>query len=371
MMINASTRLALFMPGLAGGGGERVMLTLAEGFVLAGHEVDLIVCRAKGPLLAELPNGVRLVDLRAPRILASLPALVRYLKGNRPEVMLSALAPANCIAIWARNIAGVDVRLIVAEHSTPSQAFSLKAGARAMFLPALMRHSYSSADCIVAVSHGVADDLAERIRLDRRRIEVIYNPVVTPRLLERSREPIRHPWLESGQPPVVLGVGRLTAAKDFPTLIRAFAKVRQSIAVRLLILGEGEERPRLEALVAQLALQHDVSLPGFVSNPYPYMRQVAALALSSAWEGFGNVLVEAMASGTPVVSTDCRSGPAEILEGGKWGRLVQAGDSDGLADAITEAVNSPRGRGMERANYFSMERAVEHYLQVMLESQYA
>ncbi|NLO89188.1 MAG: glycosyltransferase, partial [Clostridia bacterium] len=187
---------------------------------------------------------------------------------------------------------------------------------------------------VVAVSQGVADDLVKTTGLMRELIKVIYNPIVTPELLEKAKESIGHPWFKPGQPPVILSAGRLTAAKDFPTLIHAFARVRAERLARLMILGEGEERPNLESLVRELGLESDVSMPEFVENPYAYMARAAVFVLSSAWEGFGNVLVEAMAVGTPVVSTDCPSGPAEILEGGKWGKLVPVGDVEKLAKAL-------------------------------------
>jgi glycosyltransferase involved in cell wall biosynthesis len=169
-----------------------------------------------------------------------------------------------------------------------------------------------------------------------------------------------------GAPPVILAVGRLTLQKDFPTLIRAFARLRARRSARLVILGEGELRDELEALVAELGLTADVALPGFVDNPFSWMRGSALFVLSSAWEGFGNVLVEAMACGTPVVSTDCPSGPAEILENGKWGRLAAVGDAEALARAIAEALDDPNPPDVRaRAAFFSVERSVDAYLAIL------
>jgi glycosyltransferase involved in cell wall biosynthesis len=200
------------------------------------------------------------------------------------------------------------------------------------------------------------------------KIKVIYNPVITPELFARAEEPLDHPWFRPGEPPVVLGVGRLTQAKDFPTLIRAFALVRKERPARLMILGEGEERPKLEALVRELRLEEDVALPGFVDNPYKYMKRAAVFVLSSRWEGFGIVLVEAMALGTPVVATDCPSGPAEILENGKWGRLVPPGDPEALAKAILDTLEGGVSRVKATTNVqkrFSMIAIVEQYLKVL------
>ncbi len=234
-------------------------------------------------------------------------------------------------------------------------------------MPNFIRIFYPWADEIVTVSNGVADDFASITGLRRERIQVIYNPVVTPEILEKAEEPLNHPWFTPGEPPVILSVGRLAKQKDYPTLIRAFALVHRECPARLMILGEGEERPKLEALIQELGLDDDVSLPGFVDNPYAYMSRAAVFVLSSAWEGFGNVLVEAMAVGTPVVATDCPSGPAEILGGGKWGKLVPVGDIEKIAKAIIETLEDlNRPDVTKRAQDFGIEKLVQNYLRVLL-----
>jgi glycosyltransferase involved in cell wall biosynthesis len=198
---------------------------------------------------------------------------------------------------------------------------------------------YPWADRITAVSEGVADDLAQAAGIPRERIQVIYNPVVTPEFKAKTEAPLDHPWFAPGEPPVVVGAGRLTIQKDFPALIRAFARVRQARPARLLILGEGEERSALEAVVRQLGVERDVSLPGFVSNPYPYMRRAALFVLSSRWEGLPGVLIEAMYCGARLVATDCPSGPREILADGRYGQLVPVGDVAALADAVRAGLD--------------------------------
>jgi glycosyltransferase involved in cell wall biosynthesis len=215
----------------------------------------------------------------------------------------------------------------------------------------------------------VANDLAETTGIQRDKIKVVYNPVVSSELFSKSEEPLDHPWFSSGEPPVVLAVGRLTEAKDFPVLIRAFALVRKERPARLIILGEGAERPKLEALVRELGLNEDVIMPGFVDNPYKYMRNATVFVLSSAWEGFGVVLVEAMALGTAIVSTDCPNGPAEILEGGKWGDLVTVGDWRALASAILKRLEQPENERVkmatERAKEFRTESIVTDYFRYL------
>jgi len=361
----SGSKVALFLPSLRGGGAERVMVNLARGFAERGLAVDLVLARAEGPYLAEVPSSVRAVDLGARRVLYALPGLLRYLRRERPHAMLSALNHANVVAIWAWLLSGVETRLVVSEHSTLSRSTENASSLRRRFIPLLIKRFYPRTDAVVTVSRGVAEDLVAQTRLPAEKVKVIYNPVVTPELFAKAEEPLDHPWFRPGEPPVIVGVGRLTAAKDFPTLLRAFALVRQDRPARLVILGEGEDRPELETLVRELGVERDVALPGFVDNPYKYMKRAAVFVLSSQWEGFGMVLVEAMALGTPVVSTDCPSGPAEILEGGKWGRLVPVGKPGQLAGAIMAVLKGERCDPSPRVSSFSIEAITDEYIQLL------
>ncbi|WP_280569551.1 glycosyltransferase [Chromohalobacter sp. 296-RDG] len=369
-LVDASTlgdmTLTLFLPSLEGGGAEMVMVTLANGLAAQGWRVDLVVARATGAYLKNVAAEVHVVDLRAPRVLYSLPALVRYLRKTRPAVMLSALNYANVVALWATRMAGVGTRMVISEHNNVTRDMHSEPAWRSWLIPLLMRHSYPWANGIVAVSGGVAEELSRALALPRGRIDVIYNPAVTERLRELSTQALAHPWLANGEPPVILAVGRLTEQKDYPTLIKAFAALRARQSVRLVILGEGELRESLEALVASLGVSEDVAFLGFVDNPYAWMRQAALFVLSSAWEGFGNVLAEAMACGTPVISTDCPSGPAEILEDGTWGQLVPVGDPQALYEAMVTALQGDGYPDVEsRARAFDLGQAVQAYLRVM------
>ncbi|SOC57470.1 Glycosyltransferase involved in cell wall bisynthesis [Chromohalobacter canadensis] len=352
-------RIAVFLPSLAGGGAERVMVTFSNGVADHGVLVDLVVVKAEGAYLADVSPRVRLVELGSSRMLFSLPALVRYLRRERPYALLSALNHANIIALWARKLARSKTRVVVSERNTlTSERFE-------GLVPRLMRLSYPSADAIIAISGGLADDLARRMGLPRERIDVVYNPI-NPRLAQLCEEPLTHPWFKSGQPPVILAVGRLTVQKDYPTLIEAFAEVRKTQAARLVILGEGELREQLETMVASLGLSADVILLGFVDNPYSWMRQASLFVLSSAWEGFGNVLAEAMACGTPVVSTNCPNGPAEILDNGTWGQLVPVGDVSALARAMVAALSDETHPDVQhRARSFNLQQALYGYLHAL------
>lgn len=362
----SAEHIVIFLPSLGGGGAERIMVNLAGGLARQGLRVDLVLARAEGPYLSQVSPDVRIVDLAAQRVLFSLPGLVRYLRQEKPTAMLSALDHANIVALWARWLSGVPTRVVVSVLSTISIASRKSDQVRSRLMPYLVRLFYPRADAIVAVSKGVADDLSRATGLPRERIKVIYNPVVTPELPEKAKEPLHHPWFAPGAPPVILGVGRLDRAKDFPTLIRAFALLRQKRKARLVILGEGEERPVLEALTRELGINEDVDMPGFVENPYAYMSRAAVFVLSSTWEGLPGVLIEAMAVGTPVVATDCPSGPSEILEAGRYGKLVLPENPHALAQAIEETLAStPEVQTVRnRAAKFSLERITGEYIQL-------
>jgi glycosyltransferase involved in cell wall biosynthesis len=231
-----------------------------------------------------------------------------------------------------------------------------------------VKRFYPLADAVVACSKGVAEDLVQNMKVPRERVHVIYNPT-DPEIEAKAQEPVDHPWFKNSKIPVILCVARLAPEKDLPTLIRAFSIVRKERPAKLVILGEGSERAKLEALVKELGLEGDVWMPGFVDNPFKFMKRATVFALSSKFEGFGMVIAEALAVGTPVVSTDCPSGPAEILGGGKWGKLVPVGDYEKLAEAILETIENPpdREKLKERGRDFSLDRIGQQYLQLITE----
>ena len=359
--------IALFLPSLEGGGAERVMVNLARGFVEAGQRVDLVLVKAQGAYLEQVPAQVNIVDLEAGRVVFSLFRLASYLRQAQPDALLAAMDHANVIAIIARLIAHVPTRIVVSVHSTLSIEVQKARNWRGRILPAFIARLYPRAQAIIAVSSGVAEDLAAVTGVPLQKIQVIYNPVVTAELLRKSNAELAHAWFASGQPPVMLAVGRLSEQKDFTTLIRAFALVRKQRPCRLIILGEGEQRNKLENLIAELDLQEDCALPGFVENPYAYMRRADIFVLSSAWEGLVTVLIEAMACGTPVVSTDCPSGSSEILAAGKYGRLVPVGDYVALSGAVLESLDEKADSAlvMQRAGDFSQQASVRQYLALL------
>jgi len=361
-------RIAVFIPSLRGGGAERAMVALANGFVRQGYAVDLVLAKADGVFRAEVSDKVRIVDLGSNRMLLSLHRLVAYLRRVRPESLLSAMSHVNLVAIWSRYLSGVKARVVVSERSTFTLAMEKLKRRRiaAWLMPKLIRVSYPMADAVVSVSAGVQNDLMHHVCLKPDRAHVIYNPVVDDDFGLRASVPLNHPWFLPGEPPVVLAVGRLTEAKNYPLLIRAFARLRARRECRLLILGEGSLRVSLEALVAQLDIGSHVLMPGFVDNPFPYMRRAAVFVLSSSWEGLPGALIQAMACGCRVVSTDCPSGPGEILEHGRWGRLIPVGDEDALVDAIAECMDDESPPDVAaRACFFNEARSVDAYLRLL------
>ncbi len=366
-------KLAIFLPSLGGGGAERVMVNLAHIFAERGFKVDIVLAEAEGPYLREVHPKVRVVNLRSTRVIFSLFGLMRYLRRERPQVLLSALEHTNVVALLAQRLSGVSVRTVVGVHNTLTRSTVNAQSLNVRSMPFWLWLSYPWAYAVTAVSEGVAKDLEHIVRLPREQVKVIYNPVVTPELLKKAHESLdTHPWFAANEPPVVLGVGRLTPQKDFPTLIKAFALVKHNLPARLMILGEGEDRPQLEVLVRDLGLEADVSLPGFVDNPFKYMRHAGVFVLSSLWEGLPTVLIEALASGATVVSTDCPSGPMEILEAGRWGRLTPVGDVAALAQAIQEALTDPndsKEEAVQRArDRFGLNEVADRYLEVLFDA---
>jgi glycosyltransferase involved in cell wall biosynthesis len=268
---------------------------------------------------------------------------------------------ANVIALLASQISFSKVPLVIAEHSAASVSFDENPGMKSAIHKVLMRYLYPRAAKIVAVSQGVANELVTILHLRSDQVHVIWNPIVSDRLIAASTAPVAHRWFWDRSIPIILSVGRLTEAKDFHTLIRALGRAMGIRKLRLIILGEGALRVSLETLISELCLSEYVDLHGFVDNPFAWMKKADLFVLSSRWEGFGNVLVEAMACGTPVVSTDCPGGPAEILEQGKWGRLVPVGDEEALAQAMLESLEKARPSAIERAMEFSITRAADSY----------
>lgn len=362
--------LALFLPRLDDGGAERVMLQLCSGFAQRGLAVDLVVAIPGGPLEKRVPSGIRMVDLGMRRSIAALPALTAYLRRERPRAILSTLEHSNILSVWATRLARTKTRTVLREASVLLPRDQMK-GARPHIQRALMRRVYPKASAIVAVSKSVENELIEGLGIRPDHIRTIYNPVVEVDLEEKANAPLDDPWFADGAPPVVMACGRLAPEKDFTTLMRAFARARQTRNARLVILGEGKERPALEALARELGIEGDVKLPGYEMNVYRYMRRSAVFVLSSIYEGLPGSLIQAMACGTRVVSTDCPGGSREVLETAAsktTGLLVPMRDPVKLGDAIG-ALLDDHAKGPKRVTHgverFSEHASVDAYLDVL------
>jgi glycosyltransferase involved in cell wall biosynthesis len=361
--------VAIILHDLRGGGAERAMLRLAMGMIEAGRRVAVLLINCKGEYLKDVPAHLPLIDLKGGSVLGSIPALARWIATNHPKSILSALTHVNIAVLAATKLAGFKGNTVVSERNQISEKAATARGLREKLTYRLAPSLYRMSNAVVAVSQGVAEDVTEFTGLERRKVHFVHNPVFDETLLARAREAAPHPWLaeEPRQSPVIIAVGRLHVQKDFPTLIRAFARLRERREARLIIFGEGVERPGLERLIEETGHGKDIDLPGFCSNPFAAMARADLQVLSSRWEGFPNVLVEGMSCGTAVVATDCPSGPREILDGGKYGPLVAMGDDAAMAEAMEHMLAQPDAGAIcaERAKTFSVANAAERYLAIL------
>jgi glycosyltransferase involved in cell wall biosynthesis len=364
-------KLFFVLPRLDGGGLERVMLYLLPEFRDAGIDVSLVVGQLRGELVPLIPRGIPTIEIAPSGPYRFFDGLIRAILRHRPTHILSAADDVNIMALLANRIIKNRARVVVTNHNTLSEQLSRarRAGHLKLIMArSLMRTLYPWADGVVAVSSGVADDLAQQLRLARGGIEVIFNPVVDSGFEARTMEPPPELWPHS-RDPVILYAGRLVSQKRPDLLLEAFAHLLQRQAAFLAIAGTGPERSKLEAEVTNRGWQGRVKLLGFVPNVLPLMRAANVVVLTSDYEGMGNVIVEALACGTPVVSTDCPSGPAEVLEGGRWGRLVPTNDPVALGQALLDTLNDPAPIPPEllvrRASFFSARRAARSYLRIL------
>jgi glycosyltransferase involved in cell wall biosynthesis len=361
--------IALFVKHLTVGGLEKIMVCLANEFARRGYLVDLVLVKGEGPLAGEVASNVRIIALESKRMWGAVPNLLRYLEKSEPDVLLAAGVQVNVIAVWAKLLGSTRFRLVLSVHSNMTQYSKNAKVWYARFNPLAIKLFYPFADAIIAVSQGVRSDLSEISRRAGKNADVVYNPVVDTKLMKKSAEELSHPWFtDEHSIPVLLGVGRMDPPKNFAFLVRAFAELRRHREARLVFLGDGKMRQKLEMLTHKLGLQDKVDFAGVVKNPYSYMANASLLVVSSRFEGFGIVIVEALACGCPVVSTDCPSGPREILEDGKWGRLVPVGEEEALAEAMEKSLSETHDadRLRQRAMDFSVDKAVEKYLDVLI-----
>ena len=347
-----------------------MFVQLANEFCRMGVEVSLVLATRRGPYLNEVAAGVRIVDLGAKGVLSALPRLIRCLRSERPDVLLSALDHSNVAAVLACRMSGSHTRCIISMRSVPSAVYANESRMRGWVLPALMRRLYPRASGVIANSQVAADDLIGNFGVPAQKISVIYNPLDLGLISTLAAQKIDLPWLSENRTPLILAVGSLSKLKDFPTLICAFAIVRSKMPCRLAILGQGPDLAALEDQVRELNLRPHVWFGGFLQNPFSWMRAASVVVSSSLTEGCPNVLMQALACGSAIVSTDSVGGSSELLQGGRWGRLVPVGDSQAMADAIEETLRASQHVDVQqRAAEFAMGRIARQYLKQLLPDQ--
>ncbi|HCP44424.1 MAG TPA: hypothetical protein DIU15_00080 [Deltaproteobacteria bacterium] len=354
-------RIALFLPRLDGGGAERTQLVLAERWIQQGHRVDLIVLQREGALADEIPEGVRVIELRAQRVRGAILTLARTLRRDKPDVLLACLNHANVAAVIAHGLAGSNARLALQQQSSLPSLCADRAQLFARLLTWSMHASYPWADHIVAPSERIQYELVQHLRLPTSRVSRVHNPIHISDIQEQALEPSGIAWLDEKEHKVVLAAGRLVPMKGFDILIESLARLPANDHIRTVILGEGEERESLQSQIQAAGLSDRVQLAGFVSNPAAAMARADLFVLPSRWEPFGNVLVEAMSTGTPVVAARCAGGPNEILESGRWGKLVAPGDPEALAQALADVLEGGGIDARARAQAFDIKTIGSRY----------
>ncbi|GGH14839.1 glycosyltransferase [Mucilaginibacter phyllosphaerae] len=341
-------KVALFVGNLQGGGAERMMVNLANSFAALGNETSLLCADFSGPYCAEVANDVTVYDFKKKGAFAAVKDLRSYLKSNQPDYLLTTQSHVSACAVLAHKLSGQSsTKLIIREATTPSEASRRKGGIKSKIVSFLIKQLYNKANGFVAVSEGVRADMIPYYSLKPQNAVVINNPVVTASMDTLAKAPADHPFLFTHRKHItIMGVGRISKVKDFGTLLKALAELKKNTPAKLIILGDITTNPseyeKLQGLVNELGLQADVSFPGFVANPFAYLSKADVFVLSSLYEGMPGVLIQALACGCQCVSTDCKNGPAEILQGDKYGTLVPVGDFEAMAQAINNASANPK-----------------------------
>lgn len=355
---------AIYIHDLSPGGVERQSLVLARELQTRGVDVVLVVHQMRGELVPLLPPGIPVINLHSSRTLQDVLRLRRYLLNDRPDVFMANVDHNNIAAALANALAGTDTKLVICQHNPLSAGFHATVNWKHRVVPWFYRVLASRIDHAVAVSDGIASELVHA-GLPAAKVSTISNAVIGDDFDDRAAVPVHHPWLVNKDRPVFVTAGRLVEMKDQRTLLRAFAMHVRTRPSRLMLLGAGPMLEELRELATSLGIADDVAFEGFVRNPLPYMRAADAFVLSSRSEGFGNVLVEALGCGTPVVATDCPHGPADILAHGKYGILVPPQDPEALAPALGRILDDraqwPSERLQARAEEFSYHACADQY----------
>ncbi len=357
-----SNRICIFLYSFTGGGAEKMMVKIANELHARGYKIKLVLVDAAGPYESLVDSAIDVSEIGGSNTIEIQYNLWKYLRNNETDVLLSTMEMPNIVSVVATRPLSIPVVLRIANINSMKERQG-----KYKLIPKLKRLTYPYAESIVTISDGVAHDLAVITDIDETQMRTIYNPAFDPEISEKSREPVDHEWLNDDDKNVVIGVGSLKPQKDFSTLLDAIYQIEND-NIYLIILGKGDLKQNLVEQANELGIRDRISFPGFVDNPYAYMAKADVFALSSAWEGFGNVIIEAMACETPVVCTDCPGGPAEILDDGRYGSLVPVGDDATMAEAIHNMLDDPTDTSLlvSRIKKFGIKKIVDQYEEELL-----
>ncbi len=381
--ISSQSKIAVFIPNLCGGGAERAMLNLVTEFTKRGTPIDFVTIEAKGPYVNFLPKEVHLIELQ-PQLfkhlsllqsrflqllkhIAIVASLVKHIKKSNIHILLTTLRVSNIISLIIKKYFIKEIMLIVRIENTLSIESSKSKSWKTRFVTKILKSLLPIANAIIVNSKGSSDDIKLHIPTVSHLVHIIYNPIVSSNIKTQAVRPIHHPWIGDTGFNLILSVGRLEPQKDLATLLKAFAELIKLQSSRLIILGQGPEEHNLKKISNNLGIKSFVDFVGFQLNPFSWMAKADVFVLSSLFEGLPNALIEAMACGTPVVSTNCHSGPREILKGGKLGKLVPVGDYKELASAVMETLKKPIASTllMKRAQDFSIDLSTDKYTNII------
>ena len=367
-------KISFFLPKLTYGGAERVIIDIANNLSKRGYLIDIVLAKGGNTYIDEINPSINVVNLNSKSTFLSFFPLSRYIKNSSPDGIISALSHANCIVLLAKKIINHNTKIVVSERNISYLHTRNKIGFKRILLDWLIKYLYPEAKCIVTVSEGVRQSIISTYKFKEDQVRCILNPIDFKKINKLKSESILNSEiineLKSENKKLILSVGSLTAQKNYSLLIKSFKIVSEKVNCKLIILGEGPERANLNELCRNLKIDSkSISLPGFIANPFPYMKVSDLYVLSSLWEGLPNVLIQALACNCKIISTDCDAGPREILEDGKWGRLTKVNDINSLANAMIEELSEKNQKysnlKMGSLNRFNIDKVTNQYLEAL------
>ncbi len=361
--MNGDKSLHIFMPSLDGGGMEKMMINLSKSLLRLGVKVNFILMNEKGDYTGSIKKELKVVSFDVKNMVSSVPYLAEYIKNRRPDKIMSVGRASNITLLLASKITEHEFEKVISLRNIVNEERNKW---KDLIYKYLIKITYNGADKYIPISYGVYEDHKRIVDISKDKTKVIYNPAFRKEIVDKSKKKVKHKWF-NGKDKIILSAGRLCRQKNFVLLVKAFSKVNNVIDSKLAILGKGEKREDIIRAARKVGVRDKVDLLGFVSNPYKYMAKADLFVLPSRWEGFGNVIVEAMAVGTSIVATNCPGGPAEILENGKWGDLVPTNSPKAMANAIVDNLRNPQNGDdlIRRAKNFCIDKIAPEYEQFL------